>query len=165
MSEKFKIGDIVEFTVEGKKTTGKIVDVEDTGWYRIQTHLTKNGALIARSFCVPTHNMRKVSPIDQKIKADAGKPRLSLVPLEILPAIARVREYGITKYGDSEGWRKVKPGRYIDALLRHVFAFTTEPLGLDDESGLPHLWHVATNVAFLCEMYKDKFAKVSKEKG
>lgn len=35
---------------------------------------------------------------DQNIKADAGKPRLTLVPPEIITAIARVREYGIEKY-------------------------------------------------------------------
>lgn len=101
---------------------------------------------------------------DQKIKADFGKPRLSLVPLEILPAIARVREYGNAKYGNSESWRKVEPERYIDAMLRHVFAFVNDPTGVDEESRLPHLWHVATNVAFLCEMYKTEFAKVGKEK-
>lgn len=99
---------------------------------------------------------------DQKIKADFGKPRLSLVPLEILPAIAQVREYGNAKYGDSESWRRVEPERYIDALLRHVFAFASDPTGVDEESGFPHLWHVATNVAFLCEMYKGEFAKVGK---
>lgn len=26
----------------------------------------------------------------------------------------------------------------------------------DEESGLPHLWHLATNCAFLCELEKDK---------
>ena len=29
--------------------------------------------------------------------------------------------------------------------------YLDDPDGLDDESGLPHLWHLACNVAFLCE--------------
>ena len=45
---------------------------------------------------------------DQTIKADLGKPRVTLVPLEIIKNIARVREYGLAKYGDSESWKAVE---------------------------------------------------------
>lgn len=88
---------------------------------------------------------------DQKIKADAGKLRLTLVPREIIRAIARIRMYGNDKYGDSEGWRRVEPERYRDAAFRHFLAYLDDPKGVDDESGLPHLWHLACNIAFLCE--------------
>lgn len=91
---------------------------------------------------------------DQNIKADAGKPRLSLVPTEIIRAIARIREYGNQKYGDSESWRKVDLARYRDAMYRHMLAYIEDPTGVDEESGQPHLWHLACNVAFLCEMEK-----------
>lgn len=91
---------------------------------------------------------------DQTIKADAGKPRLSLVPCEIIRDIARVREYGLAKYGASESWRNVEPERYRDAMYRHLLAYIEDPKGVDEESGLPHLWHLATNVAFLCELEK-----------
>ena len=91
---------------------------------------------------------------DQSIKADAGKPRLSLVPPEIIKDIARVREYGLQKYGESENWRRVEPERYRDAMFRHLLAYIADPASLDEESGLPHLWHLACNVAFLCEMEK-----------
>lgn len=85
-------------------------------------------------------------------KADAGKPRISLVPTQIIRDIAAVREYGTNKYGDPENWKQVEQQRYIDALLRHTLAFMDEPDGVDAESGLPHLSHIACNVAFLCEM-------------
>ena len=91
---------------------------------------------------------------EQDAKADAGKPRLSLVPPEIIRAVARVREYGCAKYGSADNWRRVEPERYRDALFRHLLAYIEEPAGVDEESGLPHLWHLACNAAFLCEMEK-----------
>lgn len=92
---------------------------------------------------------------DQTAKADAGKPRLTLVPRRIITAIARVRMYGNAKYGDPENWRQVEPERYRDALFRHLLAYLDDPHGVDAESGLPHLWHLACNAAFLCEMEAD----------
>ena len=93
---------------------------------------------------------------DQTIKADAGKPRLSLVPTEIINQIARVREYGINKYpsGGPNNWKKVELDRYRDAAYRHLLAYIANPKGVDEESGLPHLAHLACNVAFLCELEK-----------
>ena len=90
--------------------------------------------------------------IDYNIKADKDKPKLSLVPTEIIRDIARVREYGVNKYGDNECWRAVEVDRYIDATYRHLLAFVENPTGKDEESGLPHLWHLACNVAFLCDL-------------
>ena len=92
----------------------------------------------------------------QQAKADAGKARLTLVPRKILFDIARVREYGNKKYGSSENWRQVEKERYRDAAFRHFLAYLDEPEGLDEESGLPHLAHLACNIAFLCEMEGDK---------
>ena len=91
---------------------------------------------------------------DQTIKADAGKPRLSLVPTEIINQIARVREYGMNKYpnGGPNNWKKVEIDRYRDAAYRHLLAYIANPKGVDEESGLPHLAHLACNVAFLCEL-------------
>lgn len=93
---------------------------------------------------------------DQSIKADAGKPELRFVPSEIIRDIARVREYGNRKYPDPNSWKRVEKERYIDAAYRHMLSFVENPTGKDEESGLPHLWHLACNVAFLCELYKDE---------
>ena len=95
--------------------------------------------------------------MNQEIKKDAGKPRLSLVPFQIIRDIARVREFGLKKYKEKESWKSVEPERYRDALLRHTLLYIEDPFGLDDESGLPHLWHLACNVAFLCELQKDQY--------
>ena len=91
-------------------------------------------------------------PPDQRAKADAGKALLTLVPRQIIRNIAAVREYGNRKYGDPENWRTVEIQRYRDAAFRHWLAYLDDPAGVDEESGLPHLWHLACNIAFLCEM-------------
>lgn len=96
---------------------------------------------------------------DQTAKADGGKARLTLVPRKILFDIARIREYGNKKYGDPENWRSVEPERYKDAMMRHMCAYLDDPDGVDEESGLPHLWHLACNIAFLCEMENNDKAK------
>lgn len=93
----------------------------------------------------------------QEAKSDAGKPRLSLVPPQIIYDIARVREYGNQKYGDPENWRTVEMERYVDAMFRHLLAFVADPDGRDEESGLPHLWHLECNAAFLSEMMKGRW--------
>lgn len=94
---------------------------------------------------------------DQQIKSDKGKLKLSLVPREIIRNVAIIREYGLKKYGDKESWLRVEIERYQDAAFRHWLAYLDNPGGKDEESGLPHLWHLACNIAFLCELEKEKF--------
>jgi hypothetical protein len=60
--------------------------------------------------------------------------------------------YGNKKYGSADNWKKVEPVRYRDAMMRHLLAYIDDPEAVDAESGLPHLWHAACNMAFLCEM-------------
>lgn len=90
----------------------------------------------------------------QEAKADAGKPRPTLVPASLIEAVTAIREYGCKKYHDPENWRKVEPQRYRDALYRHWLAYLKGEK-CDPESGLPHLWHLECNGAFLIEMEKD----------
>lgn len=91
---------------------------------------------------------------DQSIKADAGKARLTLVPQQILWDIAEVRAYGLKKYGSAENWKKVEIERYKDAAFRHFLNYLRNPQGVDEESGISHLKHLACNIAFLCELEK-----------
>lgn len=89
---------------------------------------------------------------DQSAKTDAGKIRPTLVPPALIEAVAAVREYGCSKYGDPDNWKRVEPQRYREALYRHWLAYLKNPEACDPESGLPHLWHLACNAAFLIEM-------------
>ena len=95
--------------------------------------------------------------MNQEIKEDVGKPRLSLVPTQVIRDIAQVREYGNQKYKDPESWRKVEPPRYIDALYRHLLAMIDDPGSCDEESGIEHYKHLACNAAFLCALLEDKY--------
>lgn len=90
--------------------------------------------------------------MNQEAKADDGKLRLTLVPRSIIRDIAVVREYGTKKYKDPENWKRVEKERYRDAAFRHFLEYLDDPDGVDAESNLPHLWHLACNIAFLCEM-------------
>lgn len=102
---------------------------------------------------------------DQRAKADKGKLRLTLVPTQIIWDIAEVREYAHKKYGDgADEWAKVNARRYVEAMYRHFLKFIEDPLGNDEESGLPHLWHIECNAAFLSELYKDALLPVVDEK-
>jgi hypothetical protein len=42
-------------------------------------------------------------------------------------------------------------------------AYLDNPYGVDAESGLPHLSHLACNIAFLCEMQKDLYDTPTKK--
>lgn len=84
-------------------------------------------------------------------KFDQGKPRPTLVPVSMIDAVTAIREHGCKKYKDPDNWRTVEPQRYRDAAYRHWLAYLKGETA-DPESGYPHLWHLACNIAFLIEM-------------
>ena len=104
-----------------------------------------------------------LSTVDYSAKADSGKPRLTLVPPSLIRAVTAIREYGCKKYHDPDNWRKVEPQRYRDALYRHWLAYLEGEVN-DPESGLPHIWHCACNIAFLIEMEEVWHLKKDKQK-
>lgn len=101
---------------------------------------------------------------DQQAKADYGKEQLTLVPRRIIHDICAIRMYGNQKYPDGgpDNWKKVAKERYRDAAYRHFLAYLDDPQGKDKESDFPHLWHLACNIAFLCE-FEDEYAKAKEE--
>ena len=131
----------IKHTVEEENTSVGMNDAWADNEYRADIHTRK---LRAEMEAVP----------DQTAKSDAGKPRVSLVPSAIVRCIAKVREYGLTRYADPDNWKRVSVERYRDAMYRHVLSYIDDPHGVDEESGLPHLWHIACNVAFLCALEK-----------
>lgn len=87
---------------------------------------------------------------------NSGKPRLDLLPLDLLTGLSRVLEYGQNKYGRNN-WRNGAPAtEQIASLLRHLQPIM-EVLNTDGkeghlndaESGLPHVDHMLFNVISL----------------
>lgn len=118
--------------------------------YRTERGLSQRalGAQIGmsqQSISAIERNLDKIPPA----KSDAGKPHPSYVPVEIIEAVMRVREYGTQKYRDPDNWKAVEPERYHEALFRHILRAWADPYAVDPESGLLHLEHAATNIAFL----------------
>lgn len=93
-------------------------------------------------------------------KHDKGKLQLTLVPFQIIRDIAQTRMFGLMKYGEKDSWKKVSRERYRDAMFRHMLAYLEDPHGVDEESGLPHLYHLVTNAAFLCELEEDDLIRL-----
>ena len=86
---------------------------------------------------------------EKGMKFDSGKLLYSLIPPETSKALAEVLSFGAQKYAPNN-WVLVENGkqRYLDAAFRHLEAFRSGETH-DQESGLHHLAHLLTNVAFL----------------
>lgn len=87
-------------------------------------------------------------------KDTSGKAPMHLVPMQIVEDIAFIREYGATKYKDTDNWKKVPLMQYMDAACRHLHKAMANPFAVDAESGLKHIHHCACNLAFICDMIK-----------
>lgn len=100
-------------------------------------------------------------PSDYAGKEWTGKLELSHVPSQIIRDIAEVRMYGNAKYKDPDNWKAVPTKQWIDALYRHMLEFIDNPRGVDSESGIPHYKHMACNIAFICELMKEREDEIS----
>lgn len=91
--------------------------------------------------------------VEQFMKFDTSKLRYDLIPTSTTKALAQVLTYGAKKYKPNN-WQNVDDlDRYVAALFRHIEAWR-DGEKLDKESGLPHLAHALTNVAFLLHLDK-----------
>ena len=94
---------------------------------------------------------KRYQELRQEAKQTIGKLDLTLVPNSLIRAVATIREYGIAKYGERDNWKKVPVEEYKKALYRHLLS-ALDGEEFDEESGLPHFWHIATNCAFIIQL-------------
>lgn len=89
------------------------------------------------------------------LKFDNGKPRHSLLPKGSISSIIAVLEFGAKKY-EANNWQKVDNAkeRYYDAAMRHIDSWWSGEK-FDQETGIHHLAHAATNLFFL-KWFDDK---------
>lgn len=81
-------------------------------------------------------------------KNDDGKPRLDLLPPELMLSVGQVLAFGAQKYGDRDWELGMRWGRVYAAMQRHLIAWWAGE-DTDDETGFSHLAHAACCVAFL----------------
>lgn len=87
-------------------------------------------------------------------KDTKGKLRLNLIPPKSLEAIARVREFGVSKYPSEWGWKTSVPKEaLIEATKRHLLRMDMGE-DTDPESGLPHIYHALCSLAMAVELYE-----------
>ena len=86
-------------------------------------------------------------------KHDAGKPQLSLNPIEALELMSQALAYGAKKYGRSNFKKGHAFSRTLDAAMRHLAAIASGEF-TDAESGNPHLAHALASLAMLAHAMK-----------
>lgn len=91
------------------------------------------------------------------IKADTGKPDLTILPSRALEEVAKVFEAGAKKYsrsnyqnGNGLAWLRIAA-----SLLRHTFAWLRREDN-DPETGLSHMAHAACCTLMLLHYITDK---------
>lgn len=92
------------------------------------------------------------------VKHDEGKPRLSLIPGDVLVGLARVMEHGAAKYGEGNWAEGMEWTRMADAALRHVYAFLAKD-DVDADSKLPAIDHALACLVILSAYQKRQLGK------
>ena len=89
------------------------------------------------------------------VKYDGDKPPMHLLDAEFLEGVASVLGFGATKYV-ANNWRSgIAASRLISAAYRHLGAINRGE-DLDEESGLPHTYHLGCCVMFLASVLKNR---------
>lgn len=81
-------------------------------------------------------------------RADHGKPRVDLIPPEVLLELGKLYAYGAAKYEENNWLKGMDYTRMLASLKRHLFAFESGQT-TDLENGLHHLVAVIWNAVGL----------------
>lgn len=106
----------------------------------------------------PKPQAKKTAP--KSTKLNIGDVRPTLVPASLILSVAAVREHDSCKRKGPDGWKKETSSYYRESLYRHWLAYLGGE-AVDQESGLPHLWHVATDAAYIIDL-EETYGKTKK---
>lgn len=82
-------------------------------------------------------------------KFDTGKTPWELLPMDALAEVAKVLQFGATKYGAYNWTRGMSYSRLVGAACRHLLQEWWCGRKVDSETGLSHLAHAACCILFL----------------
>ena len=98
---------------------------------------------------------------EQFVKHDANKPDYSLIPPEVLSAMAQQLTMGALKYKPNN-WKQGTLDRYYSAMMRHLDAIRMGEYM--DEDNVPHSHAVLANAAFIYYLDYQKNKTEQREK-
>ena len=64
-----------------------------------------------------------------------------LIDPELFSGVVKVREFGNEKHKGQE-WRNVPARDSADSIYRHAMKVLVDPYSIDEDSGMPHIWHI-----------------------
>lgn len=99
--------------------------------------------------------MVKVSNVSAGAKFDNGKIGVWMLPVDPLLDIAKVLDFGASKYAAYNWTNGISYSRIYGSLLRHLFAWWKGE-DIDPESGLSHLSHAGCNILFLLQFARSR---------
>lgn len=82
------------------------------------------------------------------VKFDDGKTMMELLPPEFIFGVANILTHGAKKYAARNWEMGMSWSRPFGGAMRHLWKWWGGEK-LDPDSGMPHLWHAACNLAFL----------------
>lgn len=105
---------------------------------------------------------------EEGVKYDYGKPLagdMIMIFPHALMGVAKCIEWGSHKYPQTDNYIRLKNGykRYMNGIMRHLLKMM---LGqqYDDETKLPHIYHVCWNALAICEHWFKNQSEEEKEK-
>lgn len=138
--EELKEGDrvkVIKGSREGMLGTVKSIPNDAVAWVHIDNDEVNRECGITLTYL---EKMVQVK-LEGSIKKDEGKPDYTMLTLEMIDLVSKVRMFGAKKYARGN-FKKTgfKYTRSLAAALRHIYAFLNGEDN-DPESGLSHLGH------------------------
>lgn len=96
----------------------------------------------------PANQSRLFPDASPARKDDTGKPRLDLLPPELMLAVAYILTSGAERYGERNWEQGMNWGRVYAAIMRHMLAWWAGEEA-DPDTGKSHLHHAGACIAFL----------------
>jgi len=146
MQDSIKVGDRVIHKEFGMGTV-KSIPVPSTAWVNFdgEDEYIERGVLI--DLLVKAAISLRTAPVMAgSIKKDDNKYDPTMLTLEMVELVSRVRQFGAKKYARNNfKITGFKYTRSLAAALRHIFAFLNGEDN-DPESGLSHLGHAICSI-------------------